>query len=867
MIPQQQIAHYRITAKLGEGGMGEVYCATDTKLGRDVAIKVLPEVFASDADRMARFQREAQVLAALNHPNIAQIYGVEDRALVMELVEGVELKGPLQLEVALDYARQIAEALEYAHERSVVHRDLKPANIKVTAEGGVKLLDFGLAKAIDDPERTPEDAAHSPTLTLGATRVGVILGTAAYMSPEQAAGKPVDKRADIWSFGAVLYELLSGKRAFEGESVSDTLASVLKVEPNWEALPKSTPPAIRKLIQRCLTKNRRQRLQAIGEARILLEDRLNWTELSGKAQSRATLWGWLAAAICLALLGVMSVVHFREKPAESAQVAKVSVLPPKGVTLPGLDIPAISPDGRRIAFSGTLQGKAGLWVRELDSLESRLLPGTEGAILPFWSPDSRSLGFFSNRKLKRTDVGGGSVLTVCDAPAGRGGTWNQNDTIVFAPGIISALYRVAAGGGTPAQLTTVNESEPAHRFPAFLPDGHHYLYTAYGPTRDKDTLFLADLESKERQAVIPVASNAVYVPNGYLLFTRDTTLMAQPFETRTFHTTGDAFPITENVAYSALDIRGAFSASQNGAIAYVSSRVSDTRQLTWFDRSGNVLGTVGPQGAVDHPTISPDGSFLAFDQRDPETGYNNVHRLDLVRGTDTRLTFNGRSNRSPVWSPDTAAIAYYSSLGAGGMLARRAANGAGLEEIMYRPGGAPTDWSHDGKYIIWSTNRGASGGTRIWALPLFGAKKAFPFSAENANEHGGKLSPDSRWLAYVSDESKQTEIYVQSFPSPGGKWQISQGGGDLPAWGRDGKELFYIAADGKMMAVQVNSSTQFEAGVPKPLFEARMPANGYEARIGFDVAKDGRFLIPKQVEEQGVTPITVVLNWPAGLKK
>jgi Tol biopolymer transport system component len=793
------------------------------------------------------------VLASLNHPNIAAIYGVEERALVMELVEGETLAGPLAEEMALDYARQIAGALEYAHEKGVVHRDLKPANVKVTPAGVVKLLDFGLAKAVEE-ERTGNPET-SPTLTLRETQLGVILGTAAYMAPEQARGKTVDKRADIWAFGVVLWEMLTGKRLFEGETVSDTLAQVLTKEPDWER----APARVRRLLRACLEKDPKKRLQAIGDSMLLLEETTQAESL--RHQSRVP---WIAAA-CVATIAAMAMgfLYFRQ-PSERPRVLKMSVLPPEKVALPANSVPAVSPDGRQLAFAGTLDDKAGLWVRDLSSLEARLLPGTEGASLPFWSPDSRFLGFFANGKLKKTEAAGGPALTLCDAANGRGGTWNQNDVIVFAPAVLAALFRVPAAGGTPIAVTTINEQEPAHRFPWFLPDGRHFLYTAYGEGREKDMVFVADLESKSRRALIPATSNVVYAAPGYLLFLRELTLMAQPFDAGKLQTTGDAVPIAEQVGYLALDIRGLFSSSQNGVLAYGSPAVSGNSQLTWFNRSGQPTGTVGAPAADSWPAISADGSSVALTRRDPQTGLSDIWLYDLVRGTNSRFTFNTLDNQFPLWSPDNSHIAFYSTPGGNGTVYQRAASGAGRNEVLHKStpniAGPPTDWSRDGRYLIETVNDPRTN-YDIWVLRLFGDKRPFPYLQTSASERYGKLSPNGQWLAYESDETKRNEIYVQTFPTPGGKWQVSVNSGEYPVWSRDGRELFYIGADGKMMAVEVKRGSQFEAGVPTPLFQTHL------AGVGYDVSKDGRFLIPTAVEQNATVPITVVVNWTAGLKK
>ena len=870
-----KLGPYEIQSPLGAGGMGEVYRARDTRLKRDVALKVLPEAFASDPDRMLRFQREAEVLASLNHPNIAAIYGVEERALVMELVEGATLPCPVPLETALQYAKQIAEALEYAHERGVIHRDLKPANVKVTADAVVKLLDFGLAKAIEDPRGTGEDPSQSPTLTLGATRMGVILGTAAYMSPEQASGKTADRRADIWSFGAVLFEMLSGKKAFEGESVSDTLASVLKLEPEWDALPKDTPAAVKTLVRRCLTKDRKQRLQAIGEARIVLEQPKAETA-PAQAEGRATKnWAaWAVAAVLAVATAGLGFVAYRHAAEPAPRAAKLSLLPPEnGGFFTANSLFSVSPDGREVVFPATVGGKSSLWVRSLDSLTARPLAGTDGATFPFWSPDSRSVGFFADGKLKRIDLAGSSVVTLCDAGPGRGGSWSPNGVILFVPGTLTGVFRVSAAGGTATPVTVLDggAGENAHRYPWFLPDGRHYLYTARNLNREKTIVYLADIEAnddrKTRRAIFSVNSNVVYAPPGYLLFTRDQTLMAQPFNTAEGRLAGDPQPIADRLSYVSLDIRGAFSVSENGVLAYLSGSLFG-EQLTWVDRSGKELGVVSRSGFYQWPFLSPDGKTIVVDRVDLRSSAFDLWLLNPEHGTETRFTFGPGSSQFPIWSPDGSRVAFRGPRAdtATVTIYQRATSGATQSEVLDTMPASeathPLDWSHDGRYLV-EQRIDVKTGLDIWVLPFFGDRKAFPYLNSPYNEGYARLSPDGRWLVYQSNESTRDEIYVGTFPTLTRKWQISANGGNHPRWSRDGKELFFIA-DGKMMAVPVKSGPQFDYGAPHALFDARMSTVGDR---WYDVATDGRFLIPRQLEDARQDPMTVVLNWQAGLKR
>jgi len=850
-----KLGPYEILAPIGAGGMGEVYRAKDTKLDREVAIKVLPAAVAEDPERLARFEREAKVLAALNHPNIAQIYGVEDRALVMELVPGESLKGPLPLDTALNYAKQIAEALEAAHEKGIVHRDLKPANIMITPAGVVKILDFGLAAAAQSSDSS--DPAHSPTLTISPTRAGMILGTAGYMSPEQARGKAVDKRADIWAFGVVLYEMLTGKRLFEGDTISDTLAAVLKTEPDLTQVPAQT----QKLLRRCLEKDPKKRLRDIGDAWQLLEEHPQVT-----APSRSRL-GWIAVAGVLAVaLLVLGFLYFRRAP-EGQRILKVSVLPPEKAAFNWESPPAVSPDGRRLAFNATTAGKISLWVRDLDSLTARELPGTDGAEDPFWSPDNRSIAFFAGQKLKRIVVAGGPAMTLCDGDWW-GGSWSKRDVIVFAPNQASGLFRVPAGGGSATPVTELDRAsgETSHVYPWFLPDGRHFVYTATNTNPEKTAVYVADLDSKTRHRVLSANSNVVYSPPGYLLFLHERTLMAQPFDAGKAVTSGDPVPIAEQVDNwhdFFANIQGLFSASQNGVLAYTSGGVGNNLQLTWFDRSGKIVGTVGTPGIMMAPKLSPDGNTVAVDLLDPQTGFSDIWLHDLNRDTASRFTFNPKTtNDRPVWSPDGGHIVFVSG---DRNIYQKATNGATQDEALEKSAlnKRTADWSRDGRYIIYTVDDPKTS-FDIWVLPLFGDRKPFPYVHTEFGEGYPKLSPNGQWLAYASDETKRNEVYVETFPTRGGKWQVSTNGGIDPVWSRDGKELFFIGSDQEMMAVEVNGGAKFEASVPKPLFRL---TSHFDLNTRFDVSKDGRFLIPTPVEQSANVPMTVVVNWTAGLKK
>jgi Tol biopolymer transport system component len=884
------LGQYEIVAPIGAGGMGEVYRVRDTKLKREVALKVLPDAFAQDSERMARFQREAEVLASLNHPNIAHIYSVEERALVMELVEGEALSSPLPLETALNYARQIAQALEYAHEKGVIHRDLKPANIKVTPEGVVKLLDFGLAKAVEDPAGQADDPSISPTLTLGATRVGVIMGTAAYMSPEQASGKTADRRADIWSFGAVLYEMLAGKKAFEGESVSDTIASVLKLDPDWDALPDATPASIHKLVRRCLTKDRKQRLQAIGEARIVLEESPSQTEpTEGPPVQRLIPWIAATAAAIIAL-AALALVHFREKPPVPELVRFQIAEPGSGMAVSGA---YVSPDGRKIAISATgPDGRNILWVRPLDTLDSRRLAAVESLTTPpFWSPDSRFIAFATAGKLKKVEASGGPPQTVCDVPdLWRGGAWSREGVIIFGAGN-QGLMRVSEGGGIVSPLTTLDSSrhEFFHGSPAFLPDGRRFIYLR-ASTGDNSGIYLGSLDAKPEQQsakrLMATRSYAIYAPApnaasnsslGHILFVREGSLMAQAFNASRQELSGEAVRIAENLSDTST-LR--FSVSTTGVLAYRNGGfgfTNPTTSLTWFDRTGKTLGTVGEAGPYNTLALSPDGTRVAFSRIGTQAGEMSG-RYDLwvhefARNTSTQITFGPALNWMAVWSADGSHIAFASDRdGPVNLfnLYQKDSSGAGKDELLFKSneGKFPYDWSQDGRFLLYVNTTGLRG--NLWILPLTGDdRKPVRYLQTDTNESHARFSPDGRFVAYTSNTSGVNDVYVQPFPKASiGKWKI--GSGSQPHWRRDGKELFYISNDSKLMAVDVMTTPAFKAGTPKVLFAAPI-WSGARFVTRYDVTADGKkFLINTLTAEPGLTasaPITVVLNWTAGVKK
>jgi len=838
--------------------MGEVYRARDTRLKREVALKVLPDAVASDRDRMARFQREAELLASLNHPNIAQIYGVEERALAMEFVEGASPRGPMPFVDAWKIALQIADALDYAHERGVIHRDLKPDNIIVTPDGQVKLLDFGLAKAMEDRAAIVSDPASSPTMTMNRTMEGSVMGTAGYMAPEQARGRRVDKRADIWAWGVVFWELLTGERLFMGEDVAQTIVNVLTREPDLQ----KAPPQARKLLGRVLEKDPKLRLRDIGEVRHLIASQE--TAPVPATRSRYANAGWIAAAVLGIVAAVLAYFAFRP-PNETAPTHRLSILPPEKASFSTTyNIPALSPDGRHVAVVAGSRGRTALWVRSLHSLNARLLPGTEEARYPFWSPDSASIGFFAGNKLKRISADGGPAITICDA-AGFGGTWNSKDVIVFAPSATGGLSSVAAGGGDPAPFTQLKRDagEISHRFPSFLPDGRHVLFTTRNVNTPDSTVSMADLKAKSHKAVLKTVSRAVFAPPNLLLFLRaqERTLMAVPFDADKGEIRGEATPIAEDVVTQDGIFAGSqFSVSGNGVLTYIRG-VRSLVQLTWYDRAGTVRGTAGKPIFGIGISLSPDEKRVAVDRRDQQSNRLDIWTLNLEDSGETRLTFGDGDSLRPVWSGDGTRIAFTN-------------NRKGVEEIYVKTFGASSDelldkgefgarisdWSRDGRYIL---ERRASPKTTfdIWALPTFGDRKPFPVVETDMREDEPRLSPDGQFLAYDSTDTGE-EVYVSTFPQPGRRWQISSGGGRFPVWARDGRAVYYAGFDGMMTEVKVTPGPNPTFGKPTPLFEARLPAP-----MQYAVSSKGLFLIPTLLDDPLQVPLTVVVNWQAGLKR
>jgi eukaryotic-like serine/threonine-protein kinase len=846
-----KLGPYEILAPIGAGGMGEVYRARDTKLKRDVALKVLPEVFAKDSGRMKRFQREAEVLASLNHPNIAQIYGVEERALVMELVEGESPKGPMAFDDAWRIAMQIATALEYAHDRGVIHRDLKPANVKVTPDGVVKLLDFGLAKAYSgEPDAAPADPSVSPTLTLGATVAGTIMGTAAYMSPEQARGKVVDKRADIWSWGVMLYELLTGERLFQGEDTTETLAAVIHKQPDLE----KAPPQVRNLLSRCLEKDRKNRLRDIGDARYLSQA----TAVPAPALPSRAPVAWIAAALFAVIAALTGFIAWQRLHEEPPALTTLSFPAPERGFEPVFPTEAVSPDGRCVAFVA----RPGVWVRELGDATPRKVADVSLAGTPFWAPDSKRLGFLDRGAIKIVDGSGSPPVTIANInPNEPGmGSWNRNDDILVSE-VSTPVYRISAKGGSPSPVTQLDRArnETGHIAPWFLPDGRHFLYIGNSAESTKTALYVGDLASTTRKQLLASGSRTIYVDPGYLLFVRGSSLMAQRFDAEKLETSGDAVRVADQVNSfndGTLTL-GHFSASQNGVLAYLAGNPAGNVQLTWFDRKGNKSGAVGAPGLLRWPSLSPDESRIAFARLDPSTANYDVWIWDVTHGSESRFTSTG-SNQFPVWSNDGAYIFFSGSRDGPRKIYRKSTSGTGQEEVVVPSSQAPADASRDGRYLL-----SVGSPARIWVIPLMGDRKPFPYMASEFTQTYPRLSPDGRWLAYVSNEAGPAEIYVASFPQPGGKWRISTGGGFFPIWSHDGHELYYYGLDNQIMAVDIKPGAAFQYGVPTRLFAAQIGG----INTDFVVSKDGRFLLPVPVEQGVTASMSVVLNWTEMLSK
>ncbi|MBA3766268.1 MAG: PD40 domain-containing protein, partial [Acidobacteria bacterium] len=772
--------------------------------------------------------------------------------------------------------------LAAAHGKGIVHRDLKPENLFVTHDGRVKILDFGLAKLT---ELISDSDAQSDVLTRRVkTDSGMVMGTVGYMSPEQVRGKPADHRADIFSLGVILYEMLAGRRAFRRESAVETLNAILKEDPPELSESNSQiNPALERVVMHCLEKSPEQRFQSARDVAFALES------LSGLSSSRTTAGAfpltaarpknrervaWIVAAVLL--LGLLAalpfaVAHWRRAPVDE-RVLMLSLLPPEKVNMTRIvTAMALSPDGRRLAFVASFEGREFLWIRSLDSLSAQALPGTEGitgASPPFWSPDSRYIGFFAGGKLKRIEASGGPPQPLCDSSASRGGTWNRDGVIIFGD-TSGPLHRVSAAGGEPIPVLALNESrlETSHRWPHFLPDGRHFLYFVRSGQTESRGVYVGSLDSKETKRLLPTAFNAAYAPPGFLLFMRNETLMAQRFDADELQLTGEPSPVAEHVAYNIGLGRGAFSVSENGVLAFRSGS-GDRDQLLWFDRGGKQTGSLGEAGLYFTLWLSPDERQAAVERSDPQTGTPDIWLFDLARGIPSRFTTDPAGDSSPLWSPDGSRIVFSSSREGVRNLYQKIAGGGGSEEVLLksREEKVPDDWSADGRFIVYHTLNPKTKWD-LWVLPMSGDRQPAAILQTEFNEQQAQFSPDGKWIAYTSDETGMAEVYVQTFPTSGSRVRVSTGGGNQPRWRRDGRELFYIAADRKLMAVDVKPGAVFEAGVPQTLFNTRV-LTLTDFRNHYVVTGDGqRFLICSTDEETSAQPISVVVNWPTVLKR
>jgi len=863
LTPGVNFGPYQIVALLGVGGMGEVYRARDTRLKRDIAIKVLPEGFSQDPDRLARFQREAELLASLNHPHIAAIYGREQangvQALVLELVEGPTLadriaRGPISLDEARPIARQIAEALEAAHEQGIVHRDLKPANIKLRKDGAVKILDFGLAKALPDQPTMVSDSAT----VMGGTLPGLILGTAPYMSPEQATGKEAGRATDIWAFGCVLYEMLTGRPAFEGQTVGDIIAGILRGQPDWNLLPADLPVNIRRLLRHCLEKDRRDRLKHIGDAGL----EMRHVELPGERPSATAhrgmrKWSWALGIPLGALIAVPLMLAWR--PARPASEMRLEIAAPPTPDPTSL---AISPDGQMIVFLASGDGPPRLAVRSLDSVSIRPLAGTEGGFYPFWAADNRSVGFFAEGKLKRIDIASGLVRELANAPNPFGGAWGRDGTILFTPNATGSIFRIPATGGEPVAVTKIQPQQTSHGFPLILPDGRHFLYYVRG-TVEARGVYAAQIDGTASRRVVESDSPAVLASSGRLLFTRQSIVFAQDFDSVRLTVSGTASPLGQQVAMNGDSDLAALSASLAGPIVYRAGSTGVRRQFVWFDRSGRELGAIGDAdgAAPEAPTLSPDAKRVALYRT--VNGNLDIWILDLGLGALNRFTSEGTAEAGPIWSADGSRIVFNSNRTGVFDLYEKPASGIGKEQLLLATAQnkQALDWSPDSRFILYRSP-GEKTGFDLWALPLVGERKPFPVVQTVFEERDGQFSPDGKWVAYQSNESGRVEIYVRPFPDPGPSQQVSPNGGAQVRWARDGRELFYIGLDGRLMAVPVlMGSGKLETGTPAPLFATHV-GGALQATIRqqYMVSPDGQRFLMNNVQETTL-PITVIVNW------
>ena len=883
-----KLGPYEIIALIGAGGMGEVYSAKDTRLERMVAVKILLSHLTANPDLLARFEREAKIVSGLQHPNICVLHDIGKHEgmdyLVMEFLEGQTLaerlaKSPMKLDEALKISIEIADALDKAHKGGIVHRDLKPGNVMLT-KTGAKLMDFGLAKPAAFTSASGSGAPAFSAATMSnpispITQAGSVVGTIQYMSPEQVSGQVVDARSDIFAFGCMLYEMVTGKRPFLGKTQLKVASAILEDEPERiSSIQPLTPPALEYVVNTCLAKEPENRCQAISD----VKRQLQWILEGGsqvnmpavvvhKRQSREHVaWG-VAAVLMIALVWV-GFSHWRNV-SEPKPVMRGSLLAPE-ISKQGIINPQISPNGKYVVYVSDNNGTKLLFVQPFDSATPQPLSGTEDAILPFWSPDSRSVGFFSGAKLKRVEIIGGPVQTLADGATGRGGTWNADGVILYTPSTSSPIFSISASGGTPTPVTTINfaQHDTTNRWPWFLPDGKHFLFMAGIPGGDATTnhIYIGSLGSKETKLVVAASSNPIY-SSGHLLFIRDTSLMAQPFDVEHGETTGPAIPIAEKLRTNSGYSRGEFSASANGILIYQQGSSSGASLLTWTDSGGKPSGTLGKPEYGSYIRLAPDGKHTALTILD-SNGNNDIWMYDNDRGIKSRLTFDPSRNTTPVWFPDGNRIAFSSDrVDHRYQIFIKNADGSGKEEQFLKSNDVdqPEDVSSDGKYMtVQRSVSGSPNGLDLWVLPLTGDEKPYAYLETRFTEGLSRISPDVRWLAYTSDESGKFEVYVSTFPRGGSKWQISSGGGLNPIWSKDGKQIYYRATDNHLMVVPLTfTGSSVQPGTPRQmfLFSTVFPWGQY------DVAKDGRIMLHSLGEEKSAAPISFIENWTATLKK
>ncbi len=870
-----RLGPYEIVASAGAGGMGEVYRARDTRLERTVAIKVLPAEFAQDAQLRSRFEREAKSISSLTHPNICTLHDVGQQDgvdyLVMEYLEGETLaeriaRGPIPIEDALAIGIQITSALEKAHKHAIVHRDLKPGNVILTPTGA-KLLDFGLAK--------PQSSILSPQSSFATeqrslTQEGTIVGTFQYMAPEQLEGNEADARTDIFALGCVLYEMVTGRKAFLGKSKVSLIAAILEHEPPpITSVQPLSPPALDRLIRTCLAKEPDERWQTAHDVLLQLRWIAEGGSLAGVAapvaarrRHRESLW-LVAAMVAAVAAATFGALWYRET-SRPHEAITTSILAPEKTDFDfDSGPPVLSPDGRRIAFLAIdASGKRTIWVRPLHSLGAQSLAGTEDAYAPFWSPDSRYLAFFAGGKLKKIDTAGGPPQIVCDAVSARGGSWGRGGVIVFAPMANGVLYKVPAAGGAPTRITAFATNETSHRWPFFLPDGKHFIFLALsgGSFYNVSSIHAMSIESTARTKLVATSSSAAYAPPGYLLFRSGQTLMAQPFDATQLRLTGEVFPVADEVRSTSFNAT-VFSVSEQGELAYQSGGALGLSQLQWFDRSGKLIGNIGAPADYRFASISHDGKKIAVAVTEQNMSTADIWTVDLARGTSTRLTFDPANDFFPLWAPDDKYVYFTSNRKDAGDVYRKGASGLGQDEEVIRMPGFTigTDLSLDGRFIAFQNiDPESKTGFDLWTYSL-ADKKPVPFLQTQFLESNAHFSPNGKWLAYQSDESGKLQIYVQSFPASGGKWQVSTEGGFRPRWGPKGDEILYEAPGGKLMLTPVTTAATFEAGIPKPLFDMH-PKGGPDQH--FALSPDGqRILVNNSIKDEVKLPITLVQNW------